>query len=153
MMIQWAEFISALGKPENSQEVKWLCLSINEVADVSSDPTEYNDPIGRTTYYSFKHSGIEIGFRQNVLSHVHFYLNDDEGYKIYKGKLIYDICVGWNKDNTLKVLGKPSLQGGGNMDMLLGYINSWVKYKFDYYDLNFQFKQDGSLSRCSLISK
>ncbi|MEQ5042374.1 hypothetical protein JI723_11345 [Providencia manganoxydans] len=152
-MTEWAEFVDILGKSETSQEVKNLCLSINEDVNISIDPIEHNDPIGRTKYYSFIHSGIEIGFRGNILNHIHFYFNDEEGYGQYKGKLISDICAGWDKENILKTLGEPSLTGGGKMDMLLGYIDSWIKYQFKNYDLNFQFKQNGYLSRCSLISK
>lgn len=46
-MTEWAEFIDILGKSEASQEVKNLCLSINEDVNISIDPIEHNDPIGR----------------------------------------------------------------------------------------------------------
>ena len=150
-MAEWIKFINALGKTQTSKEVKQLCLLINEVADISSDPIEFNDALGRTTYYAFVLSGIEIGFRENVLNHVHFYFNDDDGYGRYKDKLISDIGAGWNKKDVIRALGEPLQEGGGNVDMLLGNIDLWIKYQYQNYDLNFQFKLDNTLSRCSLI--
>ena len=150
-MVDWAQFVISLGKTEASQEFNELRIAIGEEADISSDPIEYNDPLGQTKYYSFTHSGIEIGFRKNVLNHIHFYFTKNEGYDDYKGKLISNICKGWNEEKIRNVLGTPSLTGGGKEDVLLGYINRWIKYEKDNYALHFQFNQNDKLSRVTLM--
>ena len=73
MTVEWASFIDVLGKREDSVEVINLCQAIGESPVISTEADEYNDPDGKTKYYKFFHSGIEMGFRKACLSHVHFY--------------------------------------------------------------------------------
>ncbi|WP_445375450.1 hypothetical protein ACSLVK_07335 [Photorhabdus tasmaniensis] len=151
MMIEWNKFTSVLGVSESSKEFNELCLAIGEQAQVTQDPLEYNDPVGQTTYYSFVRTGIEIGFRQGGVNHIHFYFDNSDGYENFKGVLISDIQAGWDEEKVLKVLGIPLMKGGGKTDMLLGYINSWVKYEYPKYALHLQFSSNGLLCRSSLI--
>ncbi|TNH41487.1 hypothetical protein [Photorhabdus luminescens] len=151
MMIDWSKFTGSLGTTESSKEFNELCLAIGEQPEVSQDPSEYNDPIGQTTYYSFAHSGIEIGFREGVLNHIHFYFSETEGYSCFKGCLLSNIGEGWDAEKVIQVLGEPLIKGGGKMDMLLGYINNWIKYEYQKYALHLQFNQDGLLCNSSLM--
>ncbi|MBE8598165.1 hypothetical protein IQ209_17115 [Xenorhabdus sp. BG5] len=151
MMIDWSRFTSALGTTESSKEFNELCLAIGEQAEISQDPSEYNDPVGQTTYYSFVHSGIEIGFRQGVLNHIHFYFDGNEDYACFTGCLLSNISEGWSVEKVVQVLGEPLMKGGGKMDMLLGFINSWIKYEYQKYALHLQFNQDGLLCGGSLM--
>lgn len=150
-MIDWSKFTSALGTTESSKEFNELYLAIGEQTEVSQDSSEYNDPIGQTMYYSFVHSGIEIGFRHRVLNHIHFYFNDSENYACFTGCLLSNIREGWDEERVIRILGEPLMKGGGKMDMLLGYINSWIKYEYQKYTLHLQFNQDGLLCRGSLM--
>ncbi|MEX0447626.1 hypothetical protein [Xenorhabdus sp. SGI246] len=152
-MIDWNLFINALGTAESSKEFSELCLVIEEQAQVSQDPLEYNDPVGHTTYYSFFQSGILVGFRQGRLDHIHFYSDNNDGYKNFKGVLISDIQMGWNKEKVLEILGIPLRSGGNYMDMLLGYINDWIKYEYPGYALHFQFNPDGLLCHSTLMQR
>ncbi|KAA1187636.1 hypothetical protein [Photorhabdus heterorhabditis] len=151
MIVDWIKFTNALGTTESSKEFHELKLAIGEQAEISKTPLEYNDPIGQTTYYSFAHSGIEIGFRQGLLNHIHFYFDNSEGYANFKGNLLLNIRDGWNEENVIQILGEPLMRGGGKIDMLLGYINSWIKYEYQKYVLHLQFNQDGLLYGASLM--
>ncbi|MFE8049750.1 hypothetical protein [Brenneria goodwinii] len=151
-MLDWTEFTSALGMTEMSKEFSQLSLSIGEKPQISDDPAEYNDPLGHTKHYKYIRSGLEIGFRQNLLNHVHFYFDGYEGYSIFKGQLLSGVSFGWSEEAVVQVLGEPTVGGGGKVDMLLGYINRWVKYEKEAYALHMQFNQNNQLCRASLIT-
>ncbi|UZH04879.1 hypothetical protein OJ965_09785 [Pantoea anthophila] len=150
-MTEWIKFIDALGKGEKSRAFLELNASIGEAPILSEDPIGYNDPVGYTKYFKYTLSGIEIGFRKSLVSHVHFYFYNHEGYEIFKGELLSGIGLGWDEKSVKKVLGVPSCEGGGKMDMLLGYINRWVKYEKESYALHLQFDQNHLLCRASLM--
>jgi len=150
-MIDWIKFTNALGTTEISQEFSQLSLSIGETAQIIDEPTEYNDAIGHTKHYKYINSGLEIGFRQNLLNHVHFYFDGYDGYLAFKGQLLAGISSGWSEKAVVQVLGEPTARGGGKNDMLLGYINRWVKYEKETYALHIQFDQSNQLCRASLM--
>ncbi|WP_237385420.1 outer membrane protein assembly factor BamE [Xenorhabdus sp. Sc-CR9] len=152
-MIDWNLFINALGATESSKEFSELCLAIEEQAQVSQDPLEYNLPEGPTTYYSFIRSGIEIGFIQEKLNHIRFYSDNNDEYENFTGVLISDIQMGWNKEKVLKVLGTPSRTGGGEVGMFHRYIDDWIKYEYPEYALHFQFNPDGLLCHSTLMQR
>ncbi|WP_241645606.1 hypothetical protein [Rosenbergiella metrosideri] len=150
-MFGWIKLIESLGKDEKSNEFLELNNAIGEVPLITEDPEEYNDPIAHTKYYKYLQSGLEIGFRKGIVNHIHFYFDEYEGYAPFQGKLLSEICSGWDEKSILKTLGKPSANGGGKSDMLLGYLNRWVKYDKEGYALHLQFDQSDVLCRASLI--
>ncbi|KAA5999778.1 MULTISPECIES: hypothetical protein [unclassified Pantoea] len=150
-MPDWMKFIGSLGKVENSIEFIELNSTIDDVPIVSEDSKEYDDPAGHTKYYKYVKSGLEIGFRKGVMNHAHFYFDGYENYAPFQGKLLSGICSSWNEKSVLRILGEPSASGGGNSDMLLGYINRWIKYEKESYALHLQFDQNDFLCRASLM--
>lgn len=150
-MIDWMEFTNAIGMTEMSKEFSQLSLSIGEKATISNEPAEYNDPLGHTKHYKYMHSGLEIGFRQNVLNHIHFYFDRYEGYSAFKGTLLFGVSSGWSEEAVVQKLGTPTASGGGNVDILLGYINRWIKYEKEVYALHLQFNRSNQLCRASLM--
>ncbi|CAQ85084.1 MULTISPECIES: hypothetical protein [Photorhabdus] len=150
-MVDWMQFINALGTTEVSKKFYDLNLAIEENAQLYEDPSEYNDPIGHTKYYKYPHSGLEIGFRKDVLNHIHFYFNENEGYSIFKGNLMFGINSEWSEIEIIQALGEPSTNGGGKIDILLGYINRWIKYENEKYALHLQFDQNNFLYQATLM--
>ncbi|MDA8480880.1 hypothetical protein NNO04_19535 [Citrobacter sp. Awk 4] len=150
-MPEWTTFINSLGKSESSKEFVELNNSIGEFPISSEDPAEYNDPVGHTKYVKYPNSGLEIGFRKGVVSHVHFYFDRYEGYGVFKGKLLSGIGSGWSEKSVIQELGPPSFSGEGKMDMLLGYINKWAKYEQEGYALHLQYDQNDQLCRSTLM--
>ncbi|MFB1118593.1 hypothetical protein RF240_20860 [Dickeya dadantii] len=151
MMVEWIKFVNALGKGDDSYDFLELCQAIGESAKVTSDPDEYSDPVGKTKYFKFSHSGIEIGFRQGVLNHIHFYFSEEDGYSPFSGSLLFGINSNSSREMIIKNLGEPSSSGGGKMDTLIGYINQWIKYELTEYSLHLQFSQNGSIHRATLL--
>lgn len=150
-MIDWMEFTNAIGMTEMSREFSQLSLSIGEKPSISNEPAEYNDPLGHTKHYKYLHSGLEIGFRQNILNHIHFYFDGYEGHSAFKGTLLSGVSFGWSEEAVVQKLGTPTASGGGNVDILLGYINRWIKYEKEVYALHLQFDQSNQLCRASLM--
>lgn len=150
-MIEWIKFVYSLGKKENSVEFMALCSAIRESAKISEDPDGYNDPVGKTKYFKFPKSGIEIGFRHNQLSHVHFYFESEDGYSPFLSLLQSGIGSGVSEHDVIQKLGSPTLRGGGKMDLLLGYINKWIKYDLEGFSINFQFNKHEVLCRATLM--
>ena len=111
-MIDWMGFTNAIGMTEMSKEFSQLSLSIGEKATISNEPAEYNDPIGHTKHYKYMRSGLEIGFRQNLLNHIHFYFDRYEGYSAFKGMLLFGISSGWSEEAVVQKLGTPTASGG-----------------------------------------
>lgn len=48
MMVEWDDFINVLGKNEYSAEFINFCRKVGGTLHVSSDPDEYNNPVGKT---------------------------------------------------------------------------------------------------------
>ncbi|WP_431022603.1 DUF5680 domain-containing protein [Erwinia rhapontici] len=150
-MSEWKKFINALGKKEASSEFSDLEFSIGETAQKSEDSIDDNDAIGHTKYYKFFQSGLEIGFRENILNHIHFYFDNNDGYDVFTGELLCGIGSGYSEIAVRKALGEPDKNGGGKSDILLGYINRWVKYESEGYALHLQFNQEDQLCMASII--
>ena len=74
MTVEWASFIDVLGEREDSIGVNNLCHAIGESPVISADAGEYNDPDGKTKYYKFYHSGIEMGVSERLLKSYSFLL-------------------------------------------------------------------------------
>lgn len=151
MTVEWANFIDVLGKKEDSVEVINLYHAMGESPILSTDTGEYNDPEGKTKYYKFYHSGIEMGFRKNCLSHIQFYFNNEDGYSPFTGNFIPGIKGGMDRAYITKLLGKPTLAGEGKVDMLLGWINGWSKYDYGNYSVHFQYTEHNHLCHATLI--
>lgn len=151
MIVEWDDFIKVLGKNDHSTEFISFCRKIGENPYVSSDPDEYNDPVGKTKYYKFYQSGAEVGFRKELLSHIHFYFYKEDGYSPFRGGFIPGIRGGMDKSTVTSLLGKPSLSGEGKVDILLGYINGWSKYEKENYSIHLQFNENSQLCRATLM--
>ena len=107
---------------------------------------------GEQTYYKLKSSGIEIGFRQKRLTHLHLFCSPEEGYAPYGGPLLAGIKKSWTEAWVVKSLGNPSRSGGGNLKGLLGFIHRWIRYDFAAHAVRFEFFSDGSLRKVSLMT-
>lgn len=150
-MVEWDDFIDVLGKNEHSTEFISFCRKVDGNPYISLDSDEYNDPVGKTKYYKFYKSGFEIGFREDLLSHIHFYFYEEEGYSPFVGSLISNVKGGVSRRKIIQLLGKPSISGEGKIDMLIGYINAWLKYKKERYSLHLQFNENDNLCRATLM--
>lgn len=150
-MFEWDEFINILGKNEHSTEFISFSRNVYENPHILFDPDEYNDPIGKTKYYKFYKSGFELGFRENLLNHIHFYFYEEEGYSPFVGYLTSSIKGGLRKSEVIQRLGNPSIRGEGKLNMLLGYINAWLKYEMKTYSLHLQFNKYDNLCRATLM--
>ncbi|MGL5603576.1 MAG: hypothetical protein ACRDD5_22190 [Silvania sp.] len=153
MTVEWVSFIHVLGKHEHSVDVINLCQAIGEPPDISADSGEYNDPDGKTKYYKFYQSGIEMGFRKDCLNHIHFYFGNEDGYSPFAGNFVPGIKAGMDRVSVANLLGQPTLSGEGKSDMLLGYINGWLKYENVNYAIHLQFEKNNQLCHATLIKK
>jgi filamentous hemagglutinin len=151
MTATWINFVEALGKSERSSEVTTLVVGISEPAITSETPDEYDDPLGKTKYYKFLKTGLEFGFRQEQLNNIKFYFQSHEGYEKYNGPMICGIESNWNEAKVVQSLGTPYKRGGGNPDVLIGYIHKWIKYKKECYSIRFEFGQNENLHKVSLM--
>lgn len=149
----WDAGVSAINKEEKSSEFLAFCKLLGESPALTSDPVEYNDPIGKTKYYKFLQSGVEAGFRNEKLNHIHFYLEDDEDYSAFDGELCHSLNKTSTDKSVMEFFGLPDAFGGGKLDMLIGYMNKWVKYKKGEHVINFQFNKNGFLSRVTIVNE
>lgn len=74
MISVWDAGISAINNREKSSEFLAFCKLLGESPVLTSDPVEYNDSVGKTKYYKFLKFGVEAGFRNEKLNHIHSYL-------------------------------------------------------------------------------
>jgi filamentous hemagglutinin len=152
MAITWNSFVNALGEPELSNKVVSIATEIGETPVISATPPEYNDPLGKTTFYKFLNAGIEIGFRQDRLNHVHFFIHGGDGYANYTGPLVDGVAAHWTELWLTRALGPPSASGGEKKSPLLGYVHRWIKYDRVNCSIRFEFSQEGPLRKVSLIA-
>lgn len=150
-MLIWNKFVNSLGTSEVSAEFIDLISSVGEQPIVSEDPDEYNDIEGKTKYYSFPESGFLLGIRAGALDHVHFYIAGNESYHSYEGPLVNGIDATFNQEKIITMFGTPEKAGGGYPDMLLGYIDTWIRYNMEGYKLRFEFSKDGGLREISIL--
>jgi len=151
MTLSWNSLVSALGEEEVSASVSSLLSDIGEVPNISDIPDEYNDPLGKTRFYKFNRTGLEFGFRQNRLNHVHFFIRGQEGYEVYNGPLEDGLSVSTSESELQRIFGVPSSAGGGKQNSLLGKKHRWIRFDKDRYALRYEFASDGALCKVSLI--
>lgn len=152
MMVTWMEFIKALDQDECGDIVRELFGRIEESPIVSEIPDSYNDPQGKTKFYKFIMSGLEFGFRADKLNHIHFFVQNHEGYSAYKGDILGRMAQAWSNQEIVKVLGLASRCGEGRHDMLIGYLHQWMKYECGAYAMRMEFAKDGCLWKATLMS-
>jgi hypothetical protein len=152
MAITWNSFVDALGEPELSNKVVSIATEIGETPVISSTPPEYNDPLGKTTFYKFLGAGIEIGFRQEQLHHMHFFIYGREGYANYTGPLVDGISAHWTESWLIRALGAPSISGGEKASPLRGYVHRWIRYDYPKCSIRFELSQDGPLRTVCLMA-
>lgn len=116
---------------------------LNELPEVEEDV------LGDRSYYSFLNTGILFLLENEILEQVTFYAKQDEGFSEYKGEL--PVSVNASEHESIQILGNPSVSGGGKVDMLMGYIDRWIKYEKEDYTLHLQFNQNDNLSRVSIM--
>jgi hypothetical protein len=150
VITNWDDLVRALGEPEGSATFTHLVSEIGEQPLISEDPSEYTDPLGHTKYYKFIKNGLEIGFRQDRFNHVHLYTQSDEGYGQYTGPLMDGIRSNQPESSIVQALGAPSTVGGGSRG-LLGYMNRWLRYERDNYEIRLEFTDKQQLRKVSLI--
>jgi hypothetical protein len=152
MTVDWNGFLDALGQDERSANVASLSCRIGETPVISTTPKEYNDPLGETKFYKFKWAGIELGFRQGKLNHVHLFIQSHEGYRAYTGPLQDEVGTNPTGSSIAQALGPPSASGEGKQNALLGYRHKWTKFDMQTVSIRFEFSQDDKLRKVSLIS-
>lgn len=150
-MPEFFEFGQVLGAEERSPAFANLLARIGAPASVSEDPAGYNDPRGKTRYYSFRANGILMGVRGDVLKYVFFYFENEEGYRPYSGSLFSGIDASSGHAVIDKALGPPRKSGGGKPDPLMGYIHQWATYGVNGYKVRFEFGKAGQLRMVSLM--
>ncbi|ROM93278.1 hypothetical protein [Pseudomonas brassicacearum] len=148
----WSDFVLALGQKEAGDVVENVFRRIGESPSVSETPDSYNDPLGKTKFYKFYESGLEFGFRSGKLNHVHFFVQDHEGYSAYRGDMLGRVAQVWNCKEVVRELGIASRAGEGRVDMLIGYVHQWMRYEYGEYALRMEFSQNGDLWKATLIS-
>jgi hypothetical protein len=153
MKLTWSDFLNALGDSEESSSFRLLVSGIGEPPVMSETPKEYNDPLGETKFYKFMKSGVEIGFREARLNHIHLFLHAMDGYAAYRGPLVDGVNEGQSMPSLIEVLGSPASSGGGTNSPLLGCRPKWIRYDFHGYAMRFAFAKDDRLSQVSLIGQ
>lgn len=151
-MNTWSDFVRAVGQDEGGSIVTELCRKVGEPPAVSETPDSYNDPEGKTKFYKFIKSGLEFGFRSGKLNHIHFFVQRHEGYSEYKTDVLGRIAQTWSVQDVIAELGPPCKEAPGRVDMLIGYVQQWLKYEFKTHSLRMEFSEDGRLWKATLIS-
>lgn len=151
-MNSWSDFVRALGQDEGGSIITDLCRELGEPPAISETPDSYNDPEGKTKFYKFIKSGLELGFRSGKLNHIHFFVQRHEGYSAYKKDMLGRIAQTWRVQDVIAVLGPPTKEASSKFDMLIGYVQRWLKYEFETYALGMEFSEDSRLWKVTLIS-
>ncbi|USX18317.1 hypothetical protein NHH82_20900 [Oxalobacteraceae bacterium OTU3REALA1] len=144
---------ACLGLSENSTEFLSVMAEIKELPLISEDPISYNDPEGRTKYYSFPSSGILFGFRSEKLDHVHIFAVPHEGYASYSHELLDSLSISSTERDIVASLGSPERSGGGSFDKLIGYIHKWMRYSVEDYKVRFELMESCELRKVTLKNK
>lgn len=150
-MSSWPDLVAALCLGENDEAVKQVFLKIKESPKISETPISYNDPLGKTRFYKFLKTGLEFGFRLEKLNHVHFFVQSHEGCSAYNGDIFGKKAQAWNHQEIVNQFGHPRKEGGGKVDILIGYVQPWVIYDFDHYSFRVEFTADGGVWKATLI--
>ncbi|WP_241509964.1 hypothetical protein [Photorhabdus laumondii] len=146
-MLKLQEIIALLGCSKLDRRFVLLAQEINEMPDVSPDT------LGERIYYSFYSSGILLLLENNIIEQITFFIEPSEGFTGYIGELPEGIKLKGKDLEIIEIMGTPTSSGGGKPDMLLGYINRWVKYVRDNYILHIEFNKRNFISKLSLMLK
>ena len=122
------------------------------VGDGLEHDHSYNDPEGETKFYKFINSGLEFGFRSGKLNHIHFFVQCHEGYSEYTKDVLGRVAQVWSAQDIVNQLGPASTEAPGRVDMLIGYVQQWLKYEFETYDLRMEFSESGRLWKVTLMA-
>lgn len=142
-MLSWNSFIQILGCLKTDSSFINLPHIFNELPDFDEGV------LGDRNYYSFFNSGVLFLLENERVNQISFYIQEDEGFSIYKGEL--PVPRNGQESEIIQWLGLPSSSGGGKLDKLIGYINRWIKYEKDSYAFHLQFDQNDLLCRVSLM--
>ncbi|UZE18716.1 hypothetical protein LOY70_03715 [Pseudomonas sp. B21-054] len=151
-MNTWSDFVRALGQDEGGPMVTELYRKVGEPPAISETPDSYNDPEGKTRFYKFIKSGLELGFRSGKLNHIHFFVQRHEGYSPYKADVLGRKAQTWRFQDVIAELGPPGKEALGRVDMLIGYVQKWLKYDFETHALRMEFSENGHLWKATLMS-
>ncbi|MET0774903.1 MAG: hypothetical protein ABWZ65_05340 [Pseudomonas mandelii] len=152
-MNSWPDLVAALHLGENDEVVKQVFLKIDETPKIVETPENYNDPLGKTKFYKFLKTGLEFGFRYEKLNHVHLFVQSHEAYSAYNGDIFGKKAQNWSYKAIVDQFGHPSKEGGGTIDMLIGYVQPWVSYDFDQYSFRVEFTADGGVWKVTLMGR
>lgn len=144
-MIKWSNFTSKLGCLREDLFFSSLTVELGE------EPTIENDMLGVRTYYSFSGSGILCLFENEVFEQVSFFIQPHGNFSAYKGGLPEYLIKSNEEDSIVKSMGSPSSSGGGKEDMLIGYINRWIKYVNEGYSLHMEFNKNKVLRKITFM--
>jgi len=142
-MLTWDSFVKMLGCSRVNAEFIQLSQEFNEL------PNFEESVLGDRKYYSFLGSGILFLLEDDLVDQIFFYTEADEGFCIYRGEL--PVPRGCSESEIINLLGEPAYQGGGNADILLGYVNKWMKYERKIFSLHLQFNKNDVLCRVTLM--
>lgn len=142
-MLAWNDLIDILGHSKTSHEFVYLPKKLNEL------PVFDEGVLGDRNYYSFFSSGVLLLLEDDLVNQISLYMQADEGFSVYVGEL--PLPINSSESEAIRLLGVPSATGGGKMDMLLGYTNRWIKYKFENYALHLQFNHSDQLCRVTTM--
>ncbi|MGQ8707884.1 hypothetical protein ACUTSW_18120 [Serratia sp. TSA_198.1] len=147
-MLGWNEFIKILGCSQLDRSFISLPQVMNEL------PIVEPDMLGIRHYYSFIHSGVLFLLENEKIDQISFFIEPSENFSKYNGELPVKSASDRSENEIIDVLGPPSSSGGGEKaDMLLGYMNRWIKYDENEYALHLEFNQSGALSKISLMAQ
>lgn len=151
-MHYWPGFIRALGHKRDSIAINDVFLALGEIPAISATAAIY-DPQGRTLFFKFIGSGLEFGFRAEVLSHIHVFVQSHEGYSAYYADMLGQPARDLNRDEVIKRLGPALDEAPDQSDALIGHTHGWASYAFDTYDLRMEFSDDGRLWKATLMDR
>lgn len=143
-MLRWQDYISMV----NESSVNNIFVLLPQ--DIGELPVVTADMLGERVYYSFFQAGILFLLENDLVTQITFFMKPEEGFSIYQGEFPPGIGIDNKEKDIVAVKGKPSASGGGKTDMLLGYINRWIKYESNDYVLHIEFAKDGRLAKISL---
>lgn len=144
-MLKWCALIDMLGRSKNERNFTLLVQVMNEL------PVIEPDMLGIREYYSFYHSGILFLAESEQIEQISFYIEPKDGFFQYEGELPIDNPSCRSESDIVNLLGEPAFSGGGKHDLLLGYMNRWVKYEKNGYNLHVEFNENDLLSKISVM--
>lgn len=138
--------IDAIGKQLQSVSVENLWKEIGEKPEIEKDD--------EVLFYEFKSLGISCLFNEEkALEAIHLYGESREGFQVYLEELPHRLSFKNSRADALKLLGHPSLSGGGIPSLLGGKVPNWIKYIYPSYELHLEFKnEDREIAMVTLIA-